>query len=84
MKSYRPFARALPIWPQKLAGRYNTWVSFHADAKVVGGRRGTLRLAAAQACRVWVNGRVVGRGPARAAHGYARVDEWRMWRETCA
>lgn len=76
MKSYRPFARALPVWPQKLAGRLNTWVSFHADAKVVGGRRGTLRLAAAQACRVWVNGRVVGRGPARAAHGYARVDEW--------
>lgn len=76
MKSYRPFARAIPVWPQKLVGRMNTWVSFHTRAEL-GARRGaTLRIAAAQAYRVWVNGSLAGRGPARTAHGHARVDEW--------
>jgi alpha-L-rhamnosidase len=76
MKIYRPFARAVPVWPEKLAGRMNTWVSFHACVALPRGRRATLRIAAAQAWRVWVNGELAGRGPARAAHGFARVDEW--------
>ncbi len=76
MKSYQPFAHAVPVWPAKLAGRMNTWVSFHARVELAPGRSGTLRIAAAQACRVWVNGALAGRGPARAAHGFARVDEW--------
>ena len=76
MSSFRPFARALPVWPAKLAGRMNTWLSFHASLQLAPGRRATLRLAAAQAYRVWVNGEFAGRGPARTAHGHARVDEW--------
>jgi alpha-L-rhamnosidase len=39
-------------------------------------RRATLRLAGAQAYRIWANGELAGRGPARTAHGPARVDEW--------
>jgi alpha-L-rhamnosidase len=76
MKSHRPFARAVPVWPEKLAGRMNIWVSFHARVQLPRGRRATLRIAAAPAWRVWVNGALAGRGPARAAHGFARVDEW--------
>ncbi len=76
MSSFRPFARALPVWPAKLAGRMNTWLSFHASLQLAPGRRATLRLAAAQAYRVCVNGEFAGRGPARTAHGHARVDEW--------
>ena len=76
MKSYQPFAQAFPVWPAKLAGRMNTWVSFHARVELAGRRGATLRIAAAQAYRVWVNGALAGRGPARAAHGFARVDEW--------
>lgn len=35
----------------------------------------TLRLAAADSCRVWIDGRLAAHGPARAAHGCARVEE---------
>jgi alpha-L-rhamnosidase len=76
MKPYRPFVRAVSVWPQKLSGRMNTWVSFHARVELPGRRGATLRIAAAQAYRVWVDGVLVGRGPARTAHGHARVDEW--------
>ena len=78
MTPYRPFARALPVWPQKLASRMNTWISFHAAVRLPAGRTATLRIAAAQAWRIWVNGELAGRGPARTAHGHARVDEWTM------
>jgi len=37
-----------------------------------------LRLTARSAYRAWVNGRFAGYGPARAAHGHARVDEWNL------
>ncbi|MBS0664343.1 MAG: hypothetical protein JSR48_13845 [Verrucomicrobia bacterium] len=76
MPSSRFFTRAVAVWPKSLAGRMNTWVSFHADVTVAAGRRATLRVAAAQAYRIWVNGELAGRGPARAAHGHARVDQW--------
>lgn len=75
MTPYRPFARAVSVWPASLAGRMNTWVSFHSRVEL-SGSRATLRVAAAQAYRVWANGTVVGRGPARTAHQHARVDEW--------
>ena len=35
----------------------------------------TLRLAAADAYRLWIDGRLAAHGPARTAHGCARVDE---------
>jgi alpha-L-rhamnosidase len=79
MKSSRAFSRALPVWPKKLTGRMNIWVSFHALVTMPKGEGGVLRVAAAQAYRVWVNGRLAGRGPARTAHHHARVDEWAVW-----
>jgi alpha-L-rhamnosidase len=59
-----------------LAGKMNIWISFHARAQLTPKAGATLRLAAAPAYRIWANGRFAGRGPARAAHGFARVDEW--------
>ena len=35
-----------------------------------------LRITGADCYRVWCNGRHAGYGPARAAHGFSRVDEW--------
>ena len=62
-----------------------TWIDLPADAmNVAAGFRlaldlpaggATLRLAAADFCRVWIDGRLVAHGPARTAHGYARVEE---------
>ncbi len=54
----------------------NVLLSFHARVELPEGRRAVLRLAAAQAYRVWANSVLAGRGPARTAHGHARVDEW--------
>ena len=61
------------------------WIDLPADAmnvaaafRLVLGRPAggaTLRLAAADFCRVWVDGRLAAHGPARTAHGYARVEE---------
>ena len=34
-----------------------------------------IRIAAADAYRLWIDGRLAAHGPARTAHGYARVDE---------
>ena len=61
------------------------WIDLPADAMnvaaafrlVLGHPAGgaTLRLAAADFCRVWVDGRLAAHGPARTAHGYARVEE---------
>ncbi|MBX3750580.1 MAG: hypothetical protein KF897_10885 [Opitutaceae bacterium] len=70
------FTQALPVWPAALAGTMNCWVSFHATVELTRAARATLRIAAAQAYRVWVNGRFLGRGPARTAHGFARIDAW--------
>lgn len=74
--AFNPFQSAVPVWPQSLSGQMNIWVSFHAQLDLAPRAKATLRLAAAQAYRVWVNGVVAGRGPARTAHGHARVDEW--------
>jgi alpha-L-rhamnosidase len=76
MTLYRPFLRAFPVWPAALASQMNIWISFHANLTVAAGDRATLRIAAAQAYRIWVNGEFAGRGPARTAHRHARVDEW--------
>ena len=76
MTSYRPFLRAVPVWGRGLASRKNTWLSFHANLTLPRAASALIRIAAAQAYRIWVNGALVGRGPARTAHGHARVDEW--------
>lgn len=76
MNSVSLFNRATPVWSAELAGEMNVWLSFHARVKLTSPDSGVLRIAAAQAYRVWANGAFLGRGPARTAHGYARVDEW--------
>uniref|UniRef100_UPI00404ABAA2 hypothetical protein n=1 Tax=Cephaloticoccus sp. TaxID=1985742 RepID=UPI00404ABAA2 len=70
------FHRSTPVWSEKLAGQMNVLMSFHARLEVIPTGRGLLRVAAAQAYRIWANGDMIGRGPARTAHGYSRVDEW--------
>jgi alpha-L-rhamnosidase len=72
------FVRAVPVWSASLAGRMNIWLSFHARVELARGVRATLRIAGAQAWRVWANGVLAARGPARTAHGHARVDEWTL------
>lgn len=78
MSSASLFDRATPVWSAGLADEMNVWLSFHAQVELPSEQGGVLRIAAAQAYRVWANGSLLGRGPARTAHGYARVDEWAL------
>lgn len=68
------FAEALPVWPAPLVGVKNGAAGFravfesgvHADA--------VLRVSGASLYRVTLNGAFLAHGPARAGHGFARVD----------
>lgn len=76
MPTPKHFLKAVPVWSAALAGQMNIWLSFHARVELAAKSTAILRIAAAQAYRILANGRLVGRGPARTAHGHARVDEW--------
>ncbi len=78
------FRSAQPIWPQGRETEKNLFVGFRASFytpiifRVAERTRApvVLRVAAHCAYRAFVNGEYVGCGPARAGHGYYRVDEW--------
>ena len=63
------FRQAVPVWGRQ---ELNCHLVFTATAP----EGATLRLAAADFYKVYNNGQVIGFGPARAAKGYARVDEY--------
>ena len=69
------FLAGVPIWPEGRAEERNLSVGFRA---VVAGAEAAmvLRITAASLYRVTCNGHFIGHGPARGAHGTARVDEW--------
>ncbi len=73
------FHRAVPVWPTGMRSIWNQQVGFHMRwPGAVGAETVQLRITAADVYRVWCNGRYVGCGPARTAHGHARVDVWPM------
>jgi alpha-L-rhamnosidase len=71
------FVRAVPIWPEGRASERNLSIGFRALVEK-SAEPTTLRVTAASLYRAWCNGHFVGHGPARAAHGAARVDEWAL------
>lgn len=72
------FAKAVPVWPEGLQYEKNITVGFltQFDQPVSG--EATLRIAGASLYRIYLNGTFVGHGPARAGHGYYRVDNWKL------
>jgi alpha-L-rhamnosidase len=70
------FAVARPIWPAGRETERNLSVGFRAEFDADPGGTVLLRLTASTLYRVFVNGEFAGHGPARAGHGYFRVDEW--------
>jgi alpha-L-rhamnosidase len=72
------FFAAQPVWPSGREEEKNLFVGFRAVFEPVADRRITLRAAASTIYRCFVNGKFCGYGPARAAHGYYRVDEWNL------
>ncbi|MCP4642466.1 MAG: hypothetical protein GY851_18620 [bacterium] len=70
------FNSALPVWPEGRELEKNVSVGFRAVVTAPESGPVTLRLTASCIYRVYVNGAFVAHGPARAGHGFYRVDEW--------
>ncbi len=70
------FLSAKPIWPEGKEKEKNLFVGFRATFDVPENAPVVLRVAAATLYRAFVNGQFCGHGPARAAHGCFRVDQW--------
>lgn len=64
------------VWPQGRATETNAFYGFSAVFDARKGDSPVLRMAAGSIARVWLNGQFAGYGPARAAEGFMRVDEW--------
>ena len=69
----RFFERALPVWVDDPGGSMNTALGVFWDIPACAGR---LRITSSGRFRVSVNGAFFCHGPERAAHGFARVEEW--------
>ncbi len=75
------FNAAKSVWPKGHETRMNDFVEFRASFDVEkgtgNGERGTvLRVTGSSVYRIWLNGKFAGYGPARAAKGFFRMDEW--------
>lgn len=68
------FFKAKPIFLSGLSKTMNIAGVFTCPLPAME-KEATLRIAAATRCRAYLNGRLLTAGPARAAHGHARVDE---------
>ena len=67
---------SVPVWPAGREAEMNGFYRFRADVSLGTVTGGLLRATAGYAYRAYVNGEFVGYGPARAAPGFFRVDEW--------
>ncbi len=70
----KEFLFAKPIWAKGLLQTKNVTCLFEAEFPRA--EQALLKITACNFYRVCVNGEFLGYGPARAAHGYARVDEY--------
>jgi alpha-L-rhamnosidase len=72
------FQSAQPVWPEGKELERNLLVEFRSVFEKPDAAAVTLRLAGASLYRVFVNGQFTAHGPARAGHGFYRVDEWEI------
>ncbi len=74
--SVADFSAAKPVWPAGRDTEMNVNVGFRAVVDAEQGDALSLRITGATIYRIYANGEFVGYGPARAAQGFFRVDEW--------
>jgi alpha-L-rhamnosidase len=73
--------KAQPVWAAGREKEMNLSMGFRGVFQSRGNSKTTLRIAASTLYRVFVNGEFVGSGPARAAHGYFRVDGYDLGKQ---
>ena len=66
---------AVPLWAEGRETEMNMTLGFQGVFQTEENNRFTLRITASTLYRVFLNGEFLGYGPARAAHGFFRVDE---------
>jgi alpha-L-rhamnosidase len=72
----KPVQKAVPVWAAGREKEMNLNLGFRGVFKARSGQDVTLKVTASTLYRVFVNGEFAGSGPARAAYGYFRVDEY--------
>ncbi|MGI6572029.1 MAG: hypothetical protein ACOX19_01060 [Fermentimonas sp.] len=70
------FEKAVPVWAEGREKEMNLNLGFRTSFTAGKGRVVQVKVAAATLYRMYLNGHFIGSGPARAAHGYYRVDEF--------
>ena len=68
--------QAVPVWAEGCEKEMNLNLGFRASFIAKPGENATIRISASTLYRMYINGNFVGSGPARAAHGYFRIDEF--------
>ncbi|HNW56182.1 MAG TPA: hypothetical protein PLR88_00400 [Bacteroidales bacterium] len=68
--------KAVPVWAQGREREMNMTLGFRGVFKADKNKKYTLKITGSTLYRVYLNGEYLGYGPARAAHGYFRVDEY--------
>ncbi|MEI6141191.1 MAG: hypothetical protein WCP85_18120 [Mariniphaga sp.] len=67
---------ALPVWVSGREKEMNLNLGFHGTFQSAAKGTLKLRITASTIYRVFLNGEFLGYGPARAAHGFFRIDEY--------
>ena len=70
--------KGLPVWAEGCEKEMNLNLGFQGVFQNEKNRDYKLRITASTLYRVFLNGEFLGYGPARAAHGYFRVDEYNL------
>ncbi len=68
--------QSVPVWAEGREKEMNLTLGFRGVFTAGKNDKTQLRIAASTVYRVYLNGKFVGSGPARAGHGYFRVDQY--------
>lgn len=68
--------KAVPVWAEGREKEMNLNLGFRGSFKAEEAQDAQIKIAASTLYRVYLNGHFIGSGPARAAHGYFRIDEF--------
>ena len=68
------FIKAQPIWLKNRRKECNLQLGFRCDIVAEKNKKYTLRVCGSTLYRIFLNGEFIGYGPARAGHGYMRID----------
>jgi alpha-L-rhamnosidase len=72
------FEKAVPVWGKNLQYEKNITIGFRGVFEIKDIRETSLKITGSSLYRIYLNGQFIGHGPARAAHGYYRVDSWEL------